>query len=396
VAACRVTGPLPPGEESLVPASDPVYDHAFDDVDPADLDLTGFWEEAAGPHADVPIHHRTFAEVAERVREGVVNIYTRRLERREVRLGIHPNDLLPIRIPVASAILDAIPFEVPLPFRSEGLSLGSGFVVNEGGYVLTNAHVLQNATDVRVVFSRDRREYPARIVDDAAPTDTALIRIQGDVPVVPLPLGSSADLQVGEMVIAVGNPLGLSHSVTQGLVSAIDRVVPGDAAPAMDFIQTDSAINPGSSGGPLVNLHGEVVGINTALVSEAQLIGFAVPIDAVKSVLPLLILGERERGWLGITVGPEDPEARMRMLAAGHDVAGVAVESVVPESPADRAGLLAGDRIVALDGAPVPDMLTLQRRTLGLLAGQTVPLTVLRDGERRVLHPTLAHRAPDE
>jgi len=394
VLACTVTGPLPPGDESLVPDDAPVYDHTLRELDLEQLDLEGFWRERTGPRPPIALTNRTFADVAERVREGVVNIYTRRVEKREVRLGVHPNDLLPIRIPIASALLDVIPFEVPLPFRAEGLSLGSGFVLNEGGYVLTNAHVVQNATDVRVVFSERRLEYAARIVGSDRLTDTALLRMEGSPPAVPLPLGSSDDLAVGEMVMALGNPLGLSHTVTQGLVSATERIVPGEGAPVVDFIQTDSAINPGSSGGPLLNLYGEVVGVNTALVSSAQLIGFAIPIDTVKSVLPLLIVGEARRGWLGVTVAPEDGEARMRLIADGL-VPGVVVESVDDESPAQAAGLRPGDRIVGLNGTPVPDVLSLQRQMIGLLSGETVRFSIRRADRVLSLDATLAPRPAD-
>ena len=391
LAACSVSGPLPAGEESLVPADAPVFDRSLRDLGPDDLNLEHFWHERIGPRAPIPIDSRTFAQVANQVRDGVVNVYTRRLEKREFRLGISPNDLLPIRIPIASALLDVIPFQVPLPFRAEGLSLGSGFVVNEGGYVLTNAHVVENATDIRVVFSGSRREYPARIVGRDHLTDTALLRMKGNPAAVPLPLGHSSELEVGEIVLAMGNPLGLSHTLTQGLVSAKERVVPGEGAPLVDFIQTDSAINPGSSGGPLLNLYGEVVGINTAIVSSAQLIGFAVPIDTVKSVLPLLILGESRRGWLGVTVAPEDGEARTRLLDEGL-VPGVAVASVEAQSPAELAGLKPGDRIIALNGTPVPDTLSLQRQMVGLLSGETVRFAVRRADDVLALDATLAPR----
>jgi serine protease Do len=378
VAACSVSGPLPTGDESLVPEDAPVFDRSLKDLGVEDLDLENFWHERPErPREHVVIHSRTFADIAESVRDGVVNIYTKRVEKRELRLGVNPNDLLPIRIPIASAILDVIPFEVPVPFRAEGLSLGSGFVINEGGFVLTNAHVVQNATDIRVVLSGSRREYPARIIGRDHLTDTALLHVEGAPPLKPLALGRSSELAVGEMVMALGNPLGLSHTVTQGLVSAIERVVPGENAPLVDFIQTDSAINPGSSGGPLINLYGEVVGINTAIVSSAQLIGFAVPIDTVKSVVPLLIVGEEHRGWLGVSIAREDGEARTRLIEESL-VPGVVVETVESGSPAAAAGLLPGDRIVGLNGSPVPDVLSLQRQMVGMLAGETVQFIVRR------------------
>ena len=192
-----------------------------------------------------------------------------------------------------------------------------------------------------------------------------------------LQAGRSSDLAVGEMVMALANPLGLSHTVTQGLVSATERVVPGEGAPLVDFIQTDSAINPGSSGGPLINLYGEVIGINTAIVSSAQLIGFAVPIDTVKSVLPLLIVGEERRGWLGITIAPEDGASRTRLLEEAL-VPGVVVDVVEVDSPAATAGIRPGDRIVGLNGSPVLDILSLQRQMVGMLAGETVQFIVRR------------------
>lgn len=391
---CTVSAPLPPGDESLVPADAPVFDHSLADVRLEELDLSRFWVERDGPREPIVIHHRTFAEVAERARTGVVNIYTRRVEKREFRVGLHPNDLLPIRIPIASALLDVIPFQVPVPFRSEGYSLGSGFVVNDGGYVLTNAHVLQNATDVRVVLSDGPREHPARILGRDRLTDTALLRMEGNVPSTPLPLGRSSDLAVGEMVVAVGNPLGLSHTVTQGLVSATERMVPGENAPFVDFIQTDSAINPGSSGGPLLNLYGEVVGINTAIVSDAQLIGFAVPIDTVKRVLPLLILGEARRGWLGVTIGTEDAEARRERILRGR-VPGAPVVDVEAGSPADASGVRAGDRIIGVAGEPTPGLRALQRQMLGLMEGETVRLRLARGEREWDVEATLVAQPPD-
>ncbi len=307
--------------------------------------------------------------MAARSRAGVVNIYTRRVERRDLLLGLHPNDLLPIRIPVVSALLDAIPFQVPVPFRDEGTSLGSGFLLNTGGYVLTNAHVVQNATDIRLVLGTGEAE--ARIIGLDPLTDTALLHFEPEGPLHPLPLGDSDAVEIGELVLALGNPLGLQHTVTSGIVSAKERVVPGEAGQLLDFLQTDSAINPGSSGGPLLNLRGEVVGINTALVSEAQLIGFAIPINTVKAVMRLLILGPERRGWLGIATDlPRRPGT----------ADGVEIAEVLPGSPAERAGIRAGDRIAAVDGRPVRSLLELRRLSLGFLAGEEVALDLERDG----------------
>ena len=295
---CTV-GPSPKGMETdLVSKDDPIFDKSFETLSFEDIDLKRMWveREISGDRENVVIHNNTFADVAEQVKGAVVNIYTRNLEEKEAHVGVSPNDL--IRIPLLSNLFDIIPFKVPIPFKSEGFSLGSGFIINEQGYILTNAHVIHNATDIRVVLSEGKREYPAKIVGADRITDTALIRIEPDHLLTVLPLGDSDRLRIGEMVMAIGNPLGLRHSVTSGIISATERISPELNERLVDFIQTDSAINPGNSGGPLVNLHGEVVGINTAVVTKAHSIGFAIPINTVKKVMPMLVLERRKgAGW---------------------------------------------------------------------------------------------------
>ncbi len=394
--ACTITPAKEESPESLVPADAPIFDNRLHGLRRDQLDLSRFWDEIP-PGIEraeaIPLHHRTFADVAARAKGGVVNIYTRRIVERELQLGFQLQDLLPIRIPVVSAILEVIPFQVPVPFQSEGFALGSGFVLNRQGYILTNAHVIRNATDVEVVFS-DRREASAKIIGTDPLTDTALIQVQvtADWALEPLPLGDSDALDVGEFVLAVGNPLGLSHTVTSGLVSATQRMVPGEALKLLDFVQTDSAINPGSSGGPLLNLHGEVVGMNTAVLENAQGIGFAIPINTVKAMLPLLLIGQTARGWLGITAIPMSwAEAQAR----GLDRAGAPiVQSVEAGGPAEKAGLLPGDLIVDVNGEPVPGIVELRRTSLSLLAGDEVVLGVLRGDVRYELRLVLASREP--
>jgi len=292
-----------------VSEDDPVFDTRFREIDPSDLDLSDFWTEATPPPADeeIPINHRTYAKIVSSVADGIVNIYTTMLEEREARLGIDPGDLLPFRIPIISPVLDFIPFQVPIPYEDKGYSLGSGFLINEGGFILTNAHVIRNATDIRVVRAKSREEFPARIVGVDPATDSALIRIEPQPDMQVLQLGSSDALEVGEIVMAVGNPLGLNHTVSSGLISAKERLIAEDSASLLDYLQTDTAINPGSSGGPLLNLHGQVVGINTAIASDAQNIGFAIPIDTIKQVIPILISGNAERGWFGASARPAEP-----------------------------------------------------------------------------------------
>ncbi len=378
----------------LVSKDDPIFDKSFETLSFEDINLKHMWveREAFEDRGNITIHNNTFADVVERVKEGVVNIYTRNLEEKEAHVGVSPNDI--IRIPLLSYLFDIIPFKVPIPYNSEGFSLGSGFIINEQGYILTNAHVVHNATDIRVVLSEGRREYPAKIVGVDRLTDSALIRIEPDHLLTVLPLGDSDRLRIGEMVLAIGNPLGLRHSVTSGIVSATERISPGLNEKLVDFIQTDSAINPGSSGGPLVNLYGEVVGVNTAMISKAQSIGFAIPINTIKMVMPMLILGKTERGWLGIQAVPLMPNKAFELKYP--EAGGVLVVAVEKESPAEKAGLKPDDIIMALDGQPVGRFLLLRRELLSLSPGVQLSLTIFRDGAIMEIKSTLGEKKEKE
>lgn len=181
------------------------------------------------------------------------------------------------------------------------------------------------------------------------------------------------------MVIAIGNPLGLNHTVTLGIVSATDRIAPAGRETPTAFIQTDSAINPGSSGGPLINFHGEVVGINTAIVAKAQSIGFAVPVNTVKTVMPMLVLGSAERGWFGAEAAPLTQEDADRLGYPGEG--GVLVTGVEEKSPARKAGMTEDDIVTSVNGEPVTGFLRFQRSLLGMPPGLEIRLTVFRKGE---------------
>ena len=377
-------------DTDLVSKDDPIFDKSFEALSFKDINTKRMWveRESFNDRENVIIHNNTFADVAERVKGGVVNIYTRNLEEKEAHIGVSPNDIL--RIPLLSDLFDIIPFKVPIPYKSEGFSLGSGFIINEQGYILTNAHVIHNATDIRVVLSEGKKEHAAKIVGEDRITDTALIRIEPDHLLTVLPLGNSENLRIGEMVLAIGNPLGLRHSVTSGIVSATERISPGLNEKLVDFIQTDSAINPGNGGGPLVNLHGEVVGINTAVVSQAQSIGFAIPINTVKKVMPMLVLGRTERGWLGVQAVPLMPD-RAFELKYPHE-GGVLVVAVEKNSPAEKAGLKPDDIIMALDGRPVGRFLLLRRELLSLSPGVQLNLTIFRNGIIMEIESTLGKR----
>jgi len=378
----------------LVSRDDPIFDKSFEELSFQDIDLKEMWveREPSEGRENVVIHNNTFADVAENVKDGVVNIYTRNLEEKEARVGVSPNDI--IRIPLLSNLFDIIPFKVPIPFRSEGFSLGSGFIINEQGYILTNAHVIHNATDIRVVLSEGRNEYPAKIVGADRVTDTALIRIEPDHLLTVLPLGDSDSLRIGEMVLAIGNPLGLRHSVTSGIISATERISPGLNEKLIDFIQTDSAINPGNSGGPLLNLHGEVVGINTAMVSKAHSIGFAIPINTVKKVMPMLVLGKTDRGWLGIQAVPLMPDKAFELKYPQEG--GVLVVAVEKGSPAEKSGLKPDDIIMGLNGHPVGRFLLLRRELLSLSPGVELNLTVFRDGTILEVKSTLEKKEKEK
>jgi serine protease Do len=373
----------------LVSEDDPVFDTRLRGLDPADLDLSEFWidGEIAPSDEEIPINHRTYAKIVASVSDGIVNIYTTVLEEREARLGIDPGDLLPFRIPILSPVLDFIPFHVPIAYEDKGYSLGSGFLINEGGFILTNAHVIRNATDIRVVRAKSREEFPARIVGVDPATDSALIRIEPQPDMQVLQLGSSGLLEVGEIVMAVGNPLGLNHTVSSGLISAKERLVSEDSASLLDYLQTDTAINPGSSGGPLLNLHGQVVGINTAIASDAQNIGFAIPIDTIKQVIPILVSGNPERGWFGAAARPTSP-GEAAELGYSNPTA-VIIDEVLDPSPASKAGIRVDDLILRVGNQEIPDFIAFRHQLISLRPGSNLTLTILRDGEEIEINSTL-------
>jgi len=267
--------------------------------------------------------------------------------------------------------------DMPRTFRTH--SLGSGFIIREDGYVVTNNHVVDGATEIAVKLS-DGREFPAKIVGRDEKTDLALLKIDAKgLPV--LPFGDSDKLQVGEPVMAIGNPFGLEGTVTTGIVSAEGRVI--GEGPYDNFIQTDASINPGNSGGPLVNATGQVVGIDTAIFSqsgESVGIGFAIPINMAKTILPQFeAKGHVTRGWLGVSIQPVTPELAKAMQLPKEE--GALVAQVLPDSPAQKAGLQAGDVIVEYDGHAIAKAEELPRLVAGTPVEQTATVKVLRDGK---------------
>ncbi|MDP3237027.1 MAG: trypsin-like peptidase domain-containing protein [Myxococcales bacterium] len=258
---------------------------------------------------------------------------------------------------------------VNISAKNEGTSkgLGSGFIITSDGLVVTNNHVIERAQSI-VVRLADGRSLEAKVVGRDPEVDLALLRLTGaaDLPVVTL--GNSDELEVGDWVVAIGNPFGLDTSLTHGLISARERII--GVGPFDDFIQTNALINPGNSGGPLFDMKGHVVGVTTAIMNQGQGIGFAVPVNLVKDLLPnLRDNGTPVRGWLGVTVSEV------------KDSSESVIVDVYPESPAARAGLQAGDRLVAINGKPVEKYQQLLRRIAIQGPGVVVKLGVVRNGK---------------
>ncbi|NVJ22393.1 trypsin-like peptidase domain-containing protein [Myxococcus sp. AM011] len=282
------------------------------------------------------------------------------------------------------------PFEDP---RDEGprQGLGSGFVIDARGLVLTNNHVVADATEIRVQFP-DGREMDAKVLGTDPLTDVAVLQLQGDVKGLPVvKLGDSDALRVGDWVVAIGNPFGLASSVSVGILSAKARDI--QVGPFDDFLQTDAAINPGNSGGPLFNLHGEVVGINTAIIGQGSGIGFAVPSSLVKELLPQLEKkGAVTRGWLGVAVQDLTPDLGGALGVAKGE--GAIVTEVNEGTPAADAGLKPDDIIVAAGGRPITSGRALTRTVALKAPGSELPLTVYREGKKTELKAKLGTR-PD-
>ncbi|HEX9052007.1 MAG TPA: trypsin-like peptidase domain-containing protein [Anaeromyxobacter sp.] len=286
------------------------------------------------------------------------------------------------------------------PDELRGQSLGSGFILNAQGFILTNNHVVKGATDIIVRLS-DGREFKADVVGADQLTDVALIRLSkppSDLPTVVL--GDSDALRQGDFVLALGSPLGLRDTATFGIVSAKHRagISPIGTGTYDDYIQTDAAINPGNSGGPLFSMRGEVIGINTAIVRPdvGQGIGFAVPINLAKSILPQLReKGKVTRGFMGVSVGDLTPDLT-QAFGFSPGTKGALVQSVVPRGPAAKAGLEAGDLIVALNGKPVESAGGVTRTVALVPPGGKVDVTVLRKGQKKEFTFKVAQRPEDE
>jgi serine protease Do len=354
---------------------------------------TGLYRDAAltAPEKEVAVPAQTsLAPLIKRLRPAVVNISTTTVTKHPARGQRSPDQEFFERFfgrPGPGQ-------EAPEQFR--GSSLGSGFVINAEGYILTNNHVVKDATDIRVKLT-DNREFTATVVGKDAVTDVALIKLKSppkDLPTVVL--GDSDALEQGDFVLALGSPFGLTDTATFGIISAKHRSMNGGTYD--DFIQTDAAINPGNSGGPLFNLRGEVVGINSMILAPQGTfvgVGFAIPITLAKTLLPQLKeKGKVIRGYLGVQVSELTPD-----LAQGFgfrpEQKGALVQQVVKGTPADKAGLEPGDLVVAMNGKPIESSSALTRNVATVPPGEKVALTLLRKGSEKKVTLTVAKR-PDE
>jgi serine protease Do len=332
-----------------------------------------------------------FVPIVERVTPAVVSVTsTEIVEGRRRGRGENPHDFLdPFEFFFGPRPGPQWPQQPEAPSR-RNVSYGSGFVISPDGYILTNYHVVAEASKITVTLYGDKDDFPAEVVGSDREMDIALLKIdpKGQA-LTAAPLGDSDALQVGEWVLAIGNPVGLPHSVTSGIVSALGRDLGGSALE--NFIQTDAAINHGNSGGPLINLRGEVVGVNTLISAYAQNVGFAVPINIAKhSLEDLKKHGRVARGYLGVQVSPVTGDLKEAFRLSTSD--GALVQSVEPGLPGDKAGLKRGDLIVEIDGKAIKDSEQMVREISRRPPGGRVEMKVLRGGKALTLRPVLGDR----
>jgi len=312
----------------------------------------------------------SFADLAERLMPSVVNISTTQTIKTN-------GNQLPFRFPPGS------PFEEMFkdfnqPTERKASSLGSGFIINKNGTIVTNNHVINNAEDI-VVRVGDK-EYEAKVLGADPYSDLAVLKIDANVKFTPVKFGNSDKARVGDWVVAIGNPFGLGGTVTSGIISARNRDI--NLTRYDDFIQTDASINQGNSGGPLFNLDGDVVGINTAIIAPGQSgsigIGFAIPANAASNVITQLIkYGETKRGWLGVRI--QEVSKEIADVEKLKNIEGALVASVGEKSPAEKAGLKAGDIILRFDGKKIDTMRTLPKLVSNTKVGKIVELEIWRN-----------------
>lgn len=332
----------------------------------------------------------SFAELADKLSPSVVNVKVTKVaeatfqgpEMHENPFGGQFGDFL-------GRFFEQMP-QGPRSHPSQGA--GSGVIISEDGYILSNNHVVEGAKEVSVTLANEK-EYPAEVVGLDPKTDLAVLKIKAPKDLPKATLGNSESLKVGDWVVAIGNPFGLNHTVTSGIVSAKGRVI--GAGPYDNFIQTDASINPGNSGGPLFNMKGEVVGINTAIIPQGQGIGFAIPVNTAKPLIPQLVEhGEITRGYLGVNIQTITPDLAKALEVEEHS--GALVADVTPDSPAAKAGIERGDIIIDFDDQKIKDSRDLPAKVAATPVGEEVELTVLRDGQEKQLTVSVGELAADD
>jgi serine protease Do len=342
-----------------------------------------------------PTPPTTFAPVVQKVMPSIVNVFSLKNVRNDRNLEPFFDDPFFRRF-----FGDDFGGRPTIPRERQERSLGSGVIVSADGYILTNNHVVDDATDVKVSLS-DKREFSAKIVGKDSKTDLAVLKIDtSGLPVATL--GDSTKVQVGDIVLAIGNPFSVGQTVTMGVVSATGRGGLG-IEEYEDFIQTDAAINPGNSGGALINADGQLIGINTAILSRSggnQGIGFAIPVNLARNVMDQIIQGGKvTRAFLGVMIQPVTPDIAKAFKLSKTE--GALVSDVAENSPAERAGLKAGDVVTKVDGHGIADSRALQLLIGQMKPGRNVHLSVIRDGTERDYSVRLAEQPagrnePDE
>jgi len=330
---------------------------------------------SASTLSETPMVPANFSDLAEKVRSGVVNVQVVK-KVKNIGFGFRQfGNPFGEKNPFGDFFGPFSEGNPPGGFEQRGV--GSGFVMNREGYILTNNHVIEDADQIKVKLANGK-EYEGKVVGRDPKTDLALIKINGSSDLQPLTLGNSDDLKVGSWVVAVGSPFGLEQTVTAGIVSAKGRVI--GSGPYDNFIQTDASINPGNSGGPLINMKVEVVGINTAIIASGQGIGFAIPINMAKEIAPQLQeKGHVTRGWLGVSIQEMTPE--LAKSFGLKEKKGALVAEVGSGSPAEKAGIEQGDVIVEFDGKEITDSKDLPRMVASTPVGKAVTIKLSRSGK---------------
>ena len=333
----------------------------------------------------------SFADLVERVGPAVVSVTAEATQTVSNQAGMPDNLPDPFRELFKQ-------FNQGRPQVQKALSMGSGFIIDKSGLIVTNNHVIDGSKKITVKLS-DGRSFDAKLIGSDPATDVSLIKIQSDKPLPTVEFGNDRQLRVGDWVIAVGNPFGLSNTVTAGIVSSIGRDLGSSAnQPYTDFIQIDAPINRGNSGGPTFDLRGQVVGMNSMIFSPtggSVGIGFAIPASTVREVVTQLQAhGRVARGWLGVQIQSVTPEVAASLGIANPK--GAIVAGIVPDSPAAKAGLRQGDVITAVNGKEVEDSQGLTRRVASLAAGRSAAFSVLRDGSSRTIQVSIGQRKEEQ